>query len=246
MQKPSKKPIFIPSKGRAIDSYLLQQLKLSGREWYYVVEPQDAAAYKKLTDRLIVLPQNDQGIAFVRNHILDINRQKSSWFWMMDDDITQFNYVSEKRNRKTSMERALSSVEFFANQYKKELGQAGLEYRQAAWDARPIIWNTYCDVCVLVNPRVSARYRKNLKLKEDRDFSLQVRASGLKTVRITKYSFNCPRPGTKRGGLDLVYKNPDTVNQSIAEMCKLWPGVCTPVQKKDGSLDVKINWKAFK
>ena len=241
-----KYPILIASKGRANESYLLSELRKSDREWWYVVEPQDEPDYRKLTDNLIILPKNDQGIAYVRQFILELCKDKNTWYWTIDDDITQFYKTVNNRNQKSDMESALSFAESALAKTKRNIGQMSLDYQQMAWSSKkPIHWNRRCDVCVLINPKVPARYRKEVELKEDRDFTLQVLAAGYSTGLVSAYSIACPAIGMKPGGLQPLYQKQGKLNQSVKRMCELWPGICTSIIKKDGSPDAKIDWKVF-
>jgi hypothetical protein len=245
-------PIFIPSKGRAKDSYLLNQLKSGVDHWFYVVEPQDFDNYCKIVhpNRLIALAFDNEGIASVRNKILEYCKKNSiPWYWMMDDDISGFYEVISKRNCKISLRDAIERAEQNIDKLSEKLtiGQAGLEYQQYSWSAtKKYRINSYCDVCVAINSSVNAQYRAEVNLKEDRDFTLQLITSGYSTVRISDLSFSCPKNGSNDGGLKPVYQNTDRESISNRRMVELWGSdVCQVVTKKDGREDVKINWKLF-
>ena len=70
--------------------------------------------------------------------------------------------------------------------------------------------NGYCDVCVAIHAARAKRctFRDACDLKLDRDFTLQVLAAGYETLRITQYSFACPKNGSNAGGLAPVYAIP--------------------------------------
>ncbi|NEO83808.1 MAG: hypothetical protein F6J87_06030 [Spirulina sp. SIO3F2] len=240
--------IFVPSKQRPGETALLSQLKSSSLDWVYVVEPQEEEMYRSYTDRVLVLPENEQGIAYVRQWILDYCRaQNISWYWMLDDDISRFYKAVRGKNLAVSITEALEGAEKLISKHCDLIGQAALEYQQFAWSAKKSIrWNSYCDVCVLINSAVIARYRKEVELKEDRDFTLQIQSSGLLTATVTRYSFAAPANGSNPGGLQAVYQTKGKERASIRKMCELWPGVCTPQTKSGGRYDIKINWKVFR
>jgi hypothetical protein len=245
-------PIFIPSKGRPVVGFLLKELLATSLEWYYVVEPQEQAAYAALmpVDRLIVLPDNNKGIAFVRNFILDRCRTSGSpWFWMLDDDITGFYRVEHRRNVRTSittvLEQAEASIAALSDRFS--VGQYALEYQQYAWSStKKYRVNSYCDVCVAINTAVKAAYREYVNLKEDRDFTLQVITSGFSSVRVCDLAFSAPKNGSNAGGLKPVYGTPDRESTANRRMVELWGNtICKIVVKKNGREDVKIDWSRF-
>jgi hypothetical protein len=246
-------PLFVPSKGRAKNSFLIDQLKASSYEWFYVVEPQEYDSYTLIIPpkRLIVLPSNNQGIAFVRNEIFNnCKTKKIDWYWMLDDDITGFFEVISKKNLKISLDSALKRAETNIRKLTERMGigQIGLEYQQYSWSAtKRYKFNSYCDVCVAINSNVKAKYRNEVNLKEDRDFTLQILSSGYSTARISDVAFSCPKNGSNEGGLKPVYQ--DTVQEHISNlrMVEFWgSNICSIIQKPDGREDVKINWRFFK
>eukprot|EP00760_Papus_ankaliazontas_P018520 PhM_4_TR17525/c0_g1_i1/m.3820 len=88
-------PVFIPSKGRAGKPGTWDHLTSSEIPFTVVVEPQEYTAYKAAFDgnafaSVARLPMNDQGVCYVRNHILEKLSPKSGWWWCIDDDIQVF------------------------------------------------------------------------------------------------------------------------------------------------------------
>jgi hypothetical protein len=236
-------PIYIPSKGRPENTtgQLLTQAELP---FTLVVEPQDAPAYLKhwSEGRLMILPRDNQGIAYVRNQIIAQNKH---WYWMLDDDLTGFFETRNRRNVRITASIALG----LAQQITVGLGatQIALEYQQYAWSARrEYVLNGYCDVCVAIDGSKARlfRYRAEANLKEDRDFTLQLLSCGYRTARVSTVSFACPKNGTNKGGLYDQYQA-GIEREAVNTMVRLWPGVCFPQTKPDGRYDVKINWKAF-
>ena len=241
-------PIFVASKARPRQSKLLAMLESSSAKWFYVVEPQDRAVYLANipTENLLVLPKNDQGLWYVRQWILDYAKANGiPWYWNLDDDITSFYRNSANGNAQATLEEALSESEVFILKHKKHIGQASLEYKQFAWSQKKrYVWNSYCDVCVAVNSKVSAKFRSETGLKVDRDFTLQILSTGFLTMKVCKYSCAAPKNGSNEGGLRSEYISGREARDSRT-MARLWPTACKLVTKKDGRPDVKINWKAF-
>lgn len=237
--------VYVPSKGRPSGS-TAKLLAESGINFLVVVEPQEYDAYKAVVGkRLLTLPASNQGIAYVRNWILQ--HHDSGWYWMLDDDITAFFKTTNGKNTKVSAREALEGAGGFFIE-DASIGQAALEYQQFAWSAtRAVKHNGYCDVAVCINKdRVKMlRYRPEVNLKEDRDFTLQVLSSGMRTARVCRYSFAAPKNGSNAGGLSGEYSQTGKELAASRLMCRLWPGICTPITKRDGRQDVKINWRHF-
>lgn len=201
-------PIYIPSKGRP-NSKTINQLYGKDDNFIIVVEPQDYQDYKKQYPlaKFEILPKDNQGITYVRNHILNLN---ISWYWMLDDDIDSFYLRIGTKMKKVSVS-ILRKIEVLYNLEKREsTAQVALEYNQYAWSAsKDFVINGYCDVCVAINAaKVKENnifYDKEVQLKEDRDFTLQIITSELQTLRTTKFAFSCPKNGANEGGLKDVY-----------------------------------------
>lgn len=243
-------PVFVASRGRP-EGKTFKLLNQSQIFYYVFVEPQEAQEYQAFhgADKVLVLPLAGQGIGYVRQLILKFAREMGhEWYWMMDDDINGFfKTVSRKTERITAIEAMMAAQDHL--QKLPTVAQAALEYQQFAWSAtKPLRWNSYCDVCVAINTNRTKgiNYRPELRLKEDRDFTLQIVAnSGYQTVRLSFYSFDVPKNGTNKGGCQDDYKTNGKELEHSKKMVEMWPGVCSLNIKKDGRPDVKINWKLF-
>jgi hypothetical protein len=84
-------PVYIPSKGRP-DFATAKQLNKVERPFTVFVEPQDFKAYSDAGHvSIFKLPQNNRGIAYARQLIVEyVIGHDDSWFWMLDDDIYSF------------------------------------------------------------------------------------------------------------------------------------------------------------
>jgi glycosyltransferase involved in cell wall biosynthesis len=240
-------PIYIPSKGRPNPA---TAKTLAAIPHTLIVEPQDMGAYARVNEigsKLLSLQKDNQGIAYVRNFVLNLCRELNhKWFWMLDDDITGFNRSEGGRNHKTDPAIVLAEAQKIF-QSLGQVGQGALEYQQFSWSAKKEHAIGYCDVAVAINVErtKNLNYRPEMNLKEDRDFTLQVLASGMLTVRSSKLSFAAPKNGSNKGGLYDIYRSglEKTASQRMEDA---WPNICKATIKKDGRPDVKINWAAFR
>lgn len=236
-------PVFIPSKGRpnCPTSKLIPNASI-------VVEPQDYEAYEREHPgkQIFVLHENNKGLAYSRNAILKIAEENElPWIWMIDDDIKSFvTYISGKENAVPWAVIAKNIDPFLLG---SNYGQASLDYSQFAWSSGgKLRYNGYCDVCVAVNMENlnGAHYRDHVIMKEDRDFSMQLLRNGYENIRFTKYAFCSPKNGSNKGGLYDLYKQDGREEIAVQRMIELWGvDVCERHVKKDGRVDVKINWK---
>lgn len=246
--------IYIPSKGRpeCPTAHLFSEA-VQRKRVYIVVEPQDYEAYLSTKQRhncsFLILDKNDQGITYVRNEIKKLaTKQNEEYYWMLDDDIKGFYITAEGKNHKADAGAMLdASYIYLANRLK--VAQGGLEYQQFAWSStKPYVRSSYCDVCVLINTEMTKNIEyRDVPLKEDRDFTLQVITNGYDVVRLQRYSFSAPENGSNKGGLYKEYKTTGKELQMCRKMVQLWgKDICKVIKKKNGRIDVKINWSLFK
>jgi hypothetical protein len=241
-------PIFIPSKGRAGTQKTATLLSESNVQFKFVVEPNEAAAYSQI-GRIIELPENGMGLAYSRNFTLNHARQNSiKWFWMLDDDVNGFYKSNGKKNSRCSAAEALLEAQMILSGIPR-IGQGALEYQQYSWSAKnQLKLNSYCDVAVCINTEKTKQctFRKEVGLKEDRDFTLQVLSSGALTARASQIAFSAPKNGSNKGGLHDIYTKQNWEKSCSQKMEQIWGAkICTAIQKPDGRHDVKINWSHF-
>lgn len=242
-------PIYVPSKGRPKTS-TCRLLRDSHVPYSVVVEPQDFESYRAEQNHswILTLPENDKGIAFVRNFIKDsATKEGLKWYWMLDDDITNTFLIDSGKAAKTPIGAVLLTAQkVFAR--SSLVAQGALEYQQFAWSAKKDHAFGYCDVAVCINVKKTQNinYRKEMELKEDRDFTLQIFASGKLAMRATHCGFAAPKNGSNAGGLRDEYQKIGREADASKRMVEAWPGICILHKKSDGRPDVKINWKAFR
>ncbi len=248
LSAPIKYPIFIPSKGRAINQPVSRMLKGMRVPHYLVVEPQDAKLYAKTCAwaKLIVLPKNNGGIAFVRQFILDYARKaEMPYYWQIDDNIKNFLVFIDKQGHNITPNVVLSEIEKLAEQ-DNSIALAGPDYQQFAAFADEICTansRTYC--CVLTKTDTGIDYDQELAPKEDVDFVVQHLLAGYKTLLVHKFAMAKPTMGNNSVGGNVEIYKAGKAELAARAINKKYPDISSLI-KKDRSLDVRINWGKFR
>lgn len=242
-------PVLIATKGRAGSSNTIESLLEGGASPILFVEPQDWDSYNDaypLSGRVLI-KKNNMGLRHARQTILEYARaQGISWYWMPDDDMTTFQVRNRRCHKHPMVETMLAAQKIFQG---RGVAMGGLEWTQFAWAAKkPYVFCSYMDgfVCINTDRTRLVNYRPGLELKADRDFAMQVIASGHIVMRTTRYAFGTPTIRTNAGGSHYLYERFEQEKNESLLMTELWPGICTPITKKGGHKDVKIKWKALR
>lgn len=244
-------PVFIASRGRPLGA-TAYNLDHDRGPFRLVVEPHEAYLYEARWGRarVLIMGEDDRGLAYARNFILDRARREGlAWFWMLDDDIAGWSRVVKGRCKPCDPASALLGVQGLL-EARQDVAQGALEYRQVAWSqAAETVVGGYCDVAVAIHAgRVGRlRFREAADLKVDRDFTLQVLAAGWNTLRACRWAFAAPTNGSNEGGLREAYAEPGREAASSRAMADLWGvDVCRPVVKRSGRPDVRIDWSRMR
>lgn len=237
-------PIYVASKGRP-EGASFARLAEAGLGAAVFVEPQEAEAYEQLGPAfpLVVLPESERGLAYVRQAVLDQARAAGhEWVWLLDDDVRGFYRVQRGRCFACSAAEALGGAELMFRA-QRAVGQAALEYQQFAWSARRG-WKTdsYCDVVVALRPGLPLDFRPYAGVKVDRDYTLQVLALGYHTLRCQSYAFAAPANASNRGGLYDVYAS-GVEERDSRRLAELWPEVVEFRPKANGRPDARVHWR---
>lgn len=228
---------FIPTKGR-VNTKTYKLFQEVGIEVKHFIEPQEIENYQ-VPNKVSIL-ENDKGIAYVRNFMLNYARKnKYDWVIICDDDVTDFGLAI---NNKCITKNAGVWFDIYNKVKNLPFELIGLNYRQHAWNETKnySINKKFAEVCVLMNvSKIKWNYRQEFNLKEDRDFALQTIKYGNGILRFNKYFFNCPDVGKNTGGLQNEYKAKKD-EESAKKMCYEWNPFVT-IQKKDDRIDMKAD-----
>lgn len=232
--------VCIPTKGRP-NTKTYKLFEDVGIKVFHFVEPQELSKYR--VPNLIDIEQNNRGIAYVRNYILQwAQKNNHEWIIMCDDDVSDFG-IAVNNKCVTKDASIWFSVKDKAEKLPFEL--YGLNYRQHAWHENKSysVNKSFVEVCVLMNTyKINWQYRKEYNLKEDRDFVLQTIKKGNGVIKFLKLFYNTPSVGSKGGLYDQYQSKID--EESARKMCYEWQPFAT-LQKKQNRIDVKVDIKAL-
>ena len=233
---------YIPSKGRPkTQTYKLFQS--AGIEVLHFIEPAEIGLYHAPGTK-VDIGKDDEGIAYVRNCMLDHAKEhRHEWVIIADDDITGFGKYEGGSKVKTD---ASIWLEIFEKVRGLPYELTGINYVQHAWYSQKdlSINSKFAEVCVLMHtPSIHWRYRAEFDTKEDRDFTMQTIKNGAGVLRFNRFCFTCPGVGTNEGGLRDMYKEKRD-ELAVHSMCEEWGNLVTTKWKKD-ILDFKANLKAL-
>lgn len=242
-------PIYIPSKGRYKTSYTADYLSADGIPFTLVVEPQEVDPYAEKfgANRILVLPENNQGVIFARNYIKDHATELGSGrHWQLDDNIRYFYRHTEGRRIRVNSGAALAVAEDFTDRYEN-IAISGLNYDMFAPPHSPMPpFYRNCRVysCSLIDNSIPHRWR--VKYNEDTDICLQVLADGYCTVLINAFLIKKVRTMMIKGGnTDNLYQGDGRLKMARS-LERLHPGV-VKVRRRFGRPQhiVFDAWKRF-
>lgn len=231
---------FIPTKGR-LNTKTYKLFQDVGIEIKHFIEPQEIEKYQ-VPNKVSIL-ENDKGIGYVRNFMLNYARENNfDWVLICDDDVTSFGIYNGKTVKKDAL--IWFTILNKAKQLPFEL--IGINYTQHAWHEKTSysINKKFAEVCVLMNvSKIKWDYRPEFDLKEDRDFALQTIKNGNGILRFNHFWFACPDVGSNVGGLQDMYKSKKD-EESAKKMCKEWNPFIA-LKKKGERIDMKTDIKAL-
>jgi hypothetical protein len=231
---------FIPTKGR-LNTKTYKLFQEAGIKVKHFIEPQEIDKYE-VPNKVSIL-ENDKGIVYVRNFMLNYARQNNfDWVLICDDDVTSFGIY----NGKTVKKDASIWNEILTKVKQLPFELIGINYTQHAWHEKTkySVNKKFAEVCVLMNvKKIKWDYRPEFNLKEDRDFALQTIKNGNGILRFNHYWFSCPDVGTNAGGLQDQYKAKKD-EEAAKKMCYEWHPFVT-LKRKGERIDMKTDIKAL-
>lgn len=241
-------PVFIASKGRSEIGQFWRELGS-----VIVVEPQELDAYSKAYPQhpLFPLRENDRGLMFVRESIRkhNIGNDCGGWYWMLDDDITDFGVSRFGKNKSADAATVLKLAQVQAKAAR--LSAIGLNYDHLAWAAKkPLKSPDTVDVCGAFNANAlrDLEFNPNMPMKGDREYCLRMYLAGHRCGTALKLWYHTQPLGKWSGGLQGEYQSGDDSREAEV-FASMYPGLVDVVGKDKGDkvrIDARIRWGAVK
>lgn len=231
--------IAIPTKGRAgkIDTLVIF------KDAVLFVEPQESKVYKEIypNNEIVILPENDKGISYVRNYILNYY---DCVVFVLDDDITKIYSKQGKKLKK------IEDISDFINAcltcIKKGYKQVTISFKASNWMHDGLFKiNTRCwCINVFDCSLKDIRYDSKSDVFEDYDFTAQLISKGYKNISLYNFAFDCRTMGTNEGGWQLFDRKSKSATAFKYLMNKWGPQVITSRKNKvTGLQEVQFNWR---
>ncbi len=252
MKLEPKYPIFIPSKGRSDKAMTISMFLKDDVDFHIVVEPQDVENYEQFgRDRLLILPENDQGLVYARNWIKEYSiSQGHERHWQFDDDIRKMRRIYKGYRLPCESGIALAMLEKFVDRYENiALASFNSDFfipvtgGTARSHRPPFFLNFRCYTCFLMLNSIPNKWR--YRYNEDTDMTLQVLADGWCTILFNAYLIDTPETMSYGGGQTPVYVDDGRLKMS-RDLERVWPGVVT-TRRRYGRPQhrVKDRWAKF-
>jgi hypothetical protein len=224
-------PIYLPSRGRPETCYTAHNLAKENIPFFLVIEPQDKEIYSKFfkPEQLLVMSENDQGVAYVRNWIKDYSISRGEeYHWQLDDNIRKFMKLEGKRIP-ASIEENFSYIENYMDRYSN-VAISGMAYCTFAFgDVKEVSINKSPASGVLVKNNVEVRWRKGVIV--DIDYTLQCLTKGYCSIVFNRLLIDKPGPLKMKGGCTEIEYEGNKRELRTLKFIEYWPNYCKLKEK---------------
>ena len=246
-----KYPVYIPSKGRS-DCCLTANLLLDqGISIKIVVESQDYQGYFEVYGdnnlvELITLPDDNRGIAYVRNYIASHAHDLGvDYYWCVDDNIKHFKQRINGKNVKVNPSANFSMIEQYCDKFIN-IGGASMYHECFAFSkATDLSINNQIFSCMLLKTGLPFEFKHDTI--EDTDYNMKILTSGLCTVLFNRLIMSKATTMSMKGGNTEISHSGDKRLQRSLTLINDWPG-CFKLGEKKSRVCIKPSrvWKTFK
>ena len=224
-----KYTVYIPSKGRHVASAASGSTAMLMEEhgitnYKIVVEPQDYEEYAKnfAPEKLVQLPENDQGIAYARTFIKEYSLTNGEKFsWQMDDDMRWFAIRMTNKNERCKPYTAMGIIEETTDMFSN-IGISGITSVAFAFSKKNRLnLNKMAYGVVLINNETEHKWRDGVS--EDLDYSLQLLEDKYVSLSFNHICFITPSTGANAGGNQLNLFKDDNRKKMFEKTVETWP-----------------------
>ena len=206
-------PVFVISKGRWESRLTAKHLDLIGVPYKIIVEPQEAARYRRVIDpaKVVETPFSNlgQGSIPARNFVWDLALGTGAdRHWILDDNINGFYRLNRNLKTPVASGTIFRAAEDFVDRYEN-VAIAGFNYFMFAsrkTKMPPFYLNTRIYSCILLRNDLPYRWRG--RYNEDTDLSLRALKSGECTILFNAFlAYKMPTLTMAGGNTDEIYKD---------------------------------------
>ena len=252
--KKHRYPIFVISKGRP-QCITARALKRMEANFKIVVEPEEEDTYRKIWGDHVLVGDFDtttNSSIPVRNWV--DNYAKTSKYWIMDDNIEDFNCLTDNQKYVCRTCSIFAATEDFVERFSN-VGQAGLNYYSFAKKTDcvpPYHINTRIYSCILMDKKINDIIKEEDgvlwrgRYNEDTDLSLRILKKGYCTIIMN--AFLAGKVTTQRmkgGNTDSVYTDGDNRKKFAESLKNQHPDVVT-VSWKFNRWHHQVDYSGFK
>lgn len=229
-------PIIVPSKGRSDRCVAVKAMLEEGLSPILVLEPDEEVLYSHFDCEKRVLPWKNQGIAVIRNWIVE------QWpiHWQIDDDVSTWSYRDVDGIHKTTFTNAFNIMESAVGD---EFFMIGPCYMQELFNVKHpgLRVDRKVSSVMLINRPVK-NFCMQFRMKSDLEFFLSNSLDGRACLKFENLAFRCSAISGHEGGCKDDYDTgEDTASCNGVE--KMYPELVDINIKNYWQL--KVNWRRF-
>jgi hypothetical protein len=249
-----KYQIYVISKGRWESRLTVKALIERHIPHRVVIEPQEQERYEEVIkpSTLLILPFSNLGKGSIpaRNWVWEHSISEGcTRHWILDDNIRTFYRLYHNMKVRTDSGTTFRVIEDFVDRYEN-VALSSMNYQWLAKQKQkilPIILNSRCYSCILINNSIPYRWRG--RYNEDTDLSLRALKDGWCTVEFNAFLADKQTTMIMRGGnTDELYKqdaNFDGRLEMARSLKRQHPDV-TRIVRKWGRWQHSVDYRPFK
>jgi hypothetical protein len=217
-----------------------------------IIEPQEEEAYRLAHPGLdfVVLPENDQGFAYMFNEgmLATAQERELKYFVFADDDIFGFY---ERSSMAFSHKKAADPAELIEQCVEMAdymgLSQLSLSHKGTTWGAKKIYqepvgaWGVFVNRTDHVN--LVGGFDQSLAIFNDFELSARLLNYGLRVGRTNLHSFDHTMRNVE-GGLSFLYETEGATTEAVDELMHRYPGLVRRKRAHDQD-EIRFNWRKF-
>ena len=231
-------PVYVLSRHRAGKTSTTKLLDDSGVDYQVVVEPHDFESYAAHfpAEKLLTLPKDNQGIAYVRNFILAHALENGFLYaWQLDDDVSYFVYRKKGERIYTNPRPLMSILEQVVFRHDNVAG-ASIPSQAFIFgydNKPPLNYNAMLYQVKLLRTDTGIWFEDGIP--DDVHRSLQLLEKNWSTIVAVRFGQDSPQPTKQTGGLTETEYREGGRMKKFETLVDTWPDRYRIGFMKDGT-----------